>query len=67
MAIRELQELPEPLVWQVLELRAYARTKAALDAATREEDAPTGPMAEWVWRVQNHLLQQQRARRAHGR
>jgi len=40
------------LALSILELRAYARTVAALDAAPDEEHAPTGPMVDWVFSVQ---------------
>jgi len=46
-----------------MELRAYARTKAAIDAAQKPEDEPKGPMADWVWRVRAERKRQQKAQR----
>jgi len=51
VAARELEEDPEHRVLAVLELRAYARAKTAIDQAQSAADAPTGPMVEWVGTV----------------
>ena len=50
-AARALMEDPERRVLAIMELRAYVQTKAAIDAAEKPEDVPTGPMADWVKRV----------------
>lgn len=47
-ALRELEDDPQRLVLDVMELRAYARAKAALDNAKEPGDMPTGLMAEIV-------------------
>jgi hypothetical protein len=50
-AIRELTEDPERRALAIMELRAYVQTRAAMNAAQKPEDVPTGPMADWVKRV----------------
>jgi hypothetical protein len=47
---------------RILELRAYARTKAAVDAAKDPKDIPTGAFADLVQEIDVDLW---RARRAH--
>lgn len=47
----------------IMELRAYARTKAQLDNAHDEAQAPKGQMADWVWRVQHDIAAETIARR----
>lgn len=59
-AVRELLDDPQQLALDVMELRAYARTKDALDNAKRPEDEPSGPMVEVVWDVMNELLRRRR-------
>jgi hypothetical protein len=52
----ELENDPH-LVWEILDLRAYARTKAAIDAAGGDPTrAPHGPLADWVMDVQADIL-----------
>jgi hypothetical protein len=63
VAIRALTEDSERRVVAIMELRAYARTKAAIDAAPKPEDEPTGPMADWVWRVKAERMRQRKAER----
>jgi len=63
VAARELTEDPERRAVAIMELRAYARTKAAIDAAQKPDDEPTGPMAEWVWRVKAERMRQRKADR----
>lgn len=53
------------LVLDVMEARAYARTKEAVDRAQKEKDMPTGPMAEWVFVVERELMLRKR-RKARG-
>lgn len=57
---------PYALALEVLELRAYARAKEALDRAKSEADVPTSPAVEWVWKVQNELFKRKRAAREKG-
>jgi hypothetical protein len=41
-AVRELSDDPEQMAVQILELRAYARTKARMDVAKDAKDLPPG-------------------------
>ena len=43
---------PDGFLEQVIEARAYARTKAAMDAATSRKNMPTGPMADLVTAIE---------------
>lgn len=50
-ALEQLREVPYPLLWEILELRAYAQMKTALERAkTQEEGAAleSHPMFERV-------------------
>jgi hypothetical protein len=40
--VQELRDDPEQMAVQILELRAYARTKALVDRATDAKDLPPG-------------------------
>jgi len=66
-AIRELEEMPVGLVFDVMALRSYARTKDRVDAAKKASDMPTGPVADLVLDVQAEIsqrrLQERRERR----
>ena len=55
---------PYALTQDILELRAYLRTKEAMERAQKLEDAPTGAMADMVTAVQYEISQEIRARRA---
>ena len=50
-AEHELVTDPEHRAVRILELRDYARAKAALASARNDAEAPTGPMVDWVKRV----------------
>jgi len=50
-AARAVMADPERRVLSILELRAYVRTRAAINAAQKPADVPTGPMADWVTKV----------------
>lgn len=39
----------------ILTMRAYARTKAAIEAAKRPADEPSGPLADLFWENQKRL------------
>ena len=54
-ALRELLDEPRGMALDILELRAYARTKEQMDHAKEQTDMPSGPMAEWVWKIQAEL------------
>lgn len=51
---------PSQMALDILELRAYARTKEQIDRAKDEKDMPDGPMADQVWIVQHELLRRRR-------
>ena len=59
----EAVEQPLVLTLGIMELRAYARAKAAIDAAKNDADSPTGPMADRVWEVQLELNRRRNERR----
>jgi hypothetical protein len=61
VAVRELLDDPERRALSILELRTYARTKAAIEAAQKPEDVPTGPMAAWIKRVMDARLRERMA------
>jgi hypothetical protein len=60
-------EDPEHRALAIMELRAYQRTKAAIDAAKNTKDEPQTPMAEWVWQVRVEQMRQKKARRREGK
>lgn len=45
----DLENAPHGLISEVLDLRAFVRTKAELDRAKKSGDGPTGPIADRVW------------------
>lgn len=59
-AARELASDPEHRALAILELRAYARAKAALDRAEQIGDVPMTPMVEWVMQVAAEKIRLQR-------
>lgn len=61
-AREELDTDPDRLVLEVLEMRAYARTKAGLEAADLK-DRPTGPMADLVQEIEVDVFRARQARR----
>jgi hypothetical protein len=50
-AARELEHDPEHRALAILELRAYARAKAAVDRAETPGEVTMTPMVGWVMRV----------------
>lgn len=58
VAIRQ----PLELSFRIIELRAYARTKAAVDAADSDKQMPKGPMADLVFAVEHEMLKERQAR-----
>jgi hypothetical protein len=44
----------------ILDYRAYARAKEALDTCTDEKNAPTGAAVDDVWMVEHELLKRRR-------
>jgi hypothetical protein len=51
-AREELEADPDRTALRILELRAYARTKAQVDAAKEAKDMPTGDLAELVQEIE---------------
>ncbi len=49
---------------EILELRSYARTKAAIDRAERPEDVPDSPMVERVFEIVKEIGDQRRRQMA---
>lgn len=62
-AREELEADPDRMAVRILERRAYARTKAAIDAATEPGQVPKGPMADQVLEIQAQILRERRAAR----
>ena len=60
MAGSVLDALTQPLslVMTLMDLRAYARTKAAMDAAKKAEDAPKGEYADLVLDIQAEIARE---------
>lgn len=58
--MRALLDDPEHLALEIIELRAYARTKEQLDAAKRAEDAPRGPVADLVMDIQAEIFRRRK-------
>lgn len=59
----ELEDDPDRTALRILELRAYARTKAAVDAAKTADEMPTGPMADLVQEMDVDLWRARKGRR----
>lgn len=68
-AIREL-ERNEDLVFEIIELRAYASTKQACDQAdangVEAKDFPKGPMVDLWGEIEYELLRERNARMNEG-
>lgn len=54
---------PLLLVFDILDLRAYARAKHAVDSARSQDEMPTGPMVDLVWDVMEELYRRRKAER----
>lgn len=60
-------EEPAQAVMDIIELRAYARAKATLEAAKSEMEVERTPMVEMVWVVMHEIKQRrERRKREHG-
>lgn len=55
-ALRELMNDPAQMAIDIMELRAYARTKEAIDNAHSDKDIPASPMVDQVFSIQAELL-----------
>ncbi len=58
-ALAAWERAPEGFLEQVMEARAYARTKAACDAATSRKERPTGPLADLVTDIEFALAHEE--------
>ena len=54
-ALGELMDEPRGMALDIMELRAYARAKDALDNAEKKEDVADDPMVAKVWEVLHEL------------
>jgi len=61
--LREFLDDPRGLALDIMELRAYARAKDALDNAKKEEDIPKTAMVEVVWQVQHEIMKRKKRKR----
>ena len=59
-AITELMDDPAGLALDIIELRAYARAKDALDNAKSKNDIPGSPMVDTVMEIQAELARRRR-------
>ena len=55
-AMKEILDDPSQMAFDIMELRAYAAAKEALDNAKKESDIPKSPMVEKVWEVMGELV-----------
>ena len=58
-AVRELMDDRDHLALDIMESRAYVRTKEAVARARTEADMPDGPMVEQVFEVEAELLRRE--------
>ena len=65
-AVNEMLDDPCNMALDILELRSYARMKDQIDRTKKETDMPTGPMAEWVWRVTAEISRRRKEARKNG-
>ena len=59
-AMKEIMDDPSQMAFDIMELRAYAAAKEALDNAKKESDIPKSPMVEKVWEVIGELVKRQK-------
>jgi len=58
-----LETDPDRTALRILELRAYAQTKAQIDAAKEAKDMPTGSLADLVQEIDVDLFRARKGRR----
>lgn len=58
--MRELLDEPRGMALDIIELRAYARAKSALEQAKNSKDIPDDPMIERVWEVQHEIARRRK-------
>lgn len=66
-AYHEWMRAPCGFIEDVIEARGYARTKAAMDAATSRKAQPTGPLADRVREIEFELAQEEIEERTRNR
>ena len=59
-AAREIMEDPAQMAFDIMELRAYARAKEALDNAKNSKDVPKGVLVDRVWEIEHELLKRRK-------
>ena len=58
-AYREWLACPVGFLEEVIDARAYAKTKAQVDASTKRSEQPHGPLADLVRQIEFGLAQQE--------
>ena len=56
----DLENAPHGLISEVLDLRAFMRTKLELDRAKNPKDGPTGPMSDRIWEAWKAISDERR-------
>lgn len=59
----QLEREDPQVIQDIAYLRAYARTKRALDDAKSEGDIKHSAMVERVWQIQGEIMKERKARR----
>jgi hypothetical protein len=59
-AVNELFDDPSGMAIDILELRAYANAKEALDNAKSKNDVPSSPMVDMVMEIKAELVKRKR-------
>lgn len=64
-AIRELEEAPNGLIWEILELRGYADAKRAVDRNRADKKVPleVTAMVRKVWDTEREIARDKEAER----
>ena len=62
-SVREALDQPLALVQSIMDLRGYARTKAAVDAAKTPNDMPSGGYVDTVLEIQAEIAREIMAER----
>ena len=59
-AIRELEDGPAELIWDILALRSYAQAKRTVEQAKKEADVPPSPWVDLVFDVKAEQFKRER-------
>ena len=62
-ALAEMETAPWGLVWDIMELRSYARAKELVDNAKREDDLPQSPWCDLVLDIQAQIIKEKRQKK----